>query len=504
MTIRAATNGRSRRVAVAGILHETNSFAPGRTELADFAGERVAGKEAFVSRYEGSKTSMGGVIDAAAELGLELVPALYLQATPSGMVTGEAAERMLEEVAASIPEEIDGLVLILHGAMVAEGIPDMEEALLARVRSKLGERLPIAVTLDLHANISQGMVALSDLIVGYDTYPHVDIYERAVEAVRLLDRLLAGTIRPVLAYAAPGMLVAPQSMLTESGPMKLLMDLAFEMETRPGILNVTVAGGFPYSDVPDAGVSFVVTADGDMELARACAEELSAYAWEHREDFRVPLETPEEAIQLALQHRSGPVILVEGSDNVGGGAPADATYMLARMTELPKRALAVICDPTAAKKAAEAGVGGDFHGEIGGKSDPTGWHGQPVHVAGKVRLLFDGRYRHIGAYMTGKLADMGLTAVIEAGRLTVVLTSERVPPWDPGHVRSVGLDPSQFDLILVKSALAWRTAFGDEAQLAIDVDTPGCCAANLTGFTYKQLQRPIYPLDAEADRRMNE
>lgn len=485
---------RTLRIAVAGLLHETNTFAPGLTGIENFQGEWIQGREAFVQRYKGTRTSMGGVIEAAEQHGAELLPGLYAAATPSGMVRAEAADEMIDAVVGSVDESADGLVLIMHGAMVSEQYPDLEGECLRRLRSRLGREFPIAMTLDLHANISRTMADLADVIVGYDTYPHVDMFERAVEAFGILARIVRGEVRPVRAYKHSGMLVVPQGMMTAEGSMKELMDRAFAMEENPRVLNVTVAGGFPYSDVPDAGMSFVVTTDGDRELAERCVNELAELAWERRDTFNVSYLEPQEAIREALSEPQGPVILSEGSDNVGGGGPGDATHLLAHMTDLPVKSLIVIRDPEAVREAFAAGIGGTFAMEVGGKSDDM--HGRPVAVRGTVRLLFDGRYRHVGPYMTGQHADMGRTAVVECGNLTIELTEKRVGPWDLGHVRYAGLWPEDFHIIVVKSAIAWQTAFGKFARRVINVDSPGCCSANLRHFDYKQVRRPIYPLES--------
>ncbi|THF77305.1 M81 family metallopeptidase [Cohnella fermenti] len=486
--------GRSaRQFAVAGLYQETNTFAPFVTELEAFASERVAGPEAFVGRYEGTRTSMGGAIAAAKQLGVELTPGFYAAATPSGTLTDTAAEELLEAVVDSVSPESDGLLLIVHGAMVAASYPDLEGELLRRLRGKLGASFPIVATIDLHGNVSADMAELADIIVGYDTYPHVDMFERAAEAFELLVGCANAEIRPARALAHTNMLVVPQAMMTEQGAMKELMERAFAMEKTAGVLNVTVAGGFPYSDVADAGMSFIVTTDGDEELAARYAKELCRMAVGFKTRFGLSALPPGEAVAAALAAPQGPIVLVEGSDNVGGGAPADATHTLACLTKLPKRALAVICDEAAVKAAALAGIGGTFRRAVGGRHDEL--HGSPVAVEGKVRLLSDGEYRHVGPYMTGQLAFMGHTAVVECGSLTLVLTEKRVPPWDLGHVRSVGLWPADYDIILAKSAIAWQTAFGPFAQGIVHVDSPGCCSANLAHFRYESVARPVYPLD---------
>ncbi|WP_309120295.1 M81 family metallopeptidase [Paenibacillus sp.] len=484
------------KIAVVGIYHETNTFAPGITDLACFQSEWVQGNDAFLQRYSGTRTSMGGIIDALQEEGVNPIFGLYASAIPSGMVTGEAADALLEAVIDSLDCTADGVAVILHGAMAAQGIPDVEGEILRRVRERVGRSVPIAATLDLHANISGEMVRNANIIVGYDTYPHIDAYERAVDAVNLLVRTIRGEISPVLAFAQAGMLIVPQVMLTdEEGPMKELLNRAFDMEREPSVLNVTVLGGFPYSDVPDAGVAFVVTTDGNLSLAENYADELKRMAWNRRERFLYSAIPAEEAVYKAMEMSDGPVILVEGSDNVGGGAPADATHLLCHLTNPPKRSLVIIHDALASLRAHQLGLGARFEGEIGGKSDKL--HGNPVYITGTIMTLFDGKYAHVGPYMTGQWADMGKTAVIEAGLLTVIVTEKRAAPWDPGHVSSVGLRAEDFHVIVAKSAIAWKTAFGSIYRGVVPVDTPGCCSSNLTRFQYKQLRRPIYPIDRQ-------
>lgn len=485
------------KIAVAGILHETNSFAPGKTGANEFKDKEWASdSEIFHNYYEHTRTSMGGVIDAVRDFGAELACGLYTGATPSGIVTAEAADFMMATLVASLDKAADGIVLILHGAMVADGYPDMEGEILRRVRHAVGPDKPIAMTLDLHANVSAEMVGYADVIVGYDTYPHVDMYERAVEAVGLLIRTIRKEVVPVRALAHPKMLIVPQVMVTETdGPFRELMDLAFAIEEDPSVLNVTVIGGFPYSDVPDAGVAFIVTTDGDRKLAEKYAERLRIAAWERRDRFVLNDIPPAEAVQLALAEQEGPVVLVEGSDNVGGGSPADATHVLKHLIDAPKRSLIVIRDKEAVILAHKLGVGALFSAPIGGKSDKL--HGEPVPVSGKIRLLSDGLYTHIGAYMTGQRADMGLTAVIEAGNLTVVLTEKRTAPWDPGHVVSLGIRAETYHVIVVKAAIAWRTSFGSICKRIIPVDSPGCTGSSIADFAYEKVRRPIYPLDAE-------
>lgn len=485
--------GKHLKIGVAGIIHETNSFAPGITEMDAFQRRSVQGKKAFYDRHMGTKTPMGGAIDAAQHNDVELIPGFHTGATPSGMVSAAAVEQLIQSVVDSVPDQLDGLLLILHGAMVSETYADVELEIVKRLRRRFSDSFPIGVTLDLHANISEEFINGTDIVVGYNTYPHVDTYETAVKAIKLLAARARNQIQPYSHWRHSRMLVAPQAMITDEGAMNELMQRAAEMEQQPDVLNVMVAGGFPYSDIPDAGLSFVVTTDGDTELAKTLTKELCSMAWERRERFKVCEYSVEEAIEKSLATNDGPDIFIEASDNVGGGAPADATHTLKHLIHLDQKSLIVIRDAKAALLAHQQGIGTILECCIGGHSDVL--HGESVQIKGKIRLLFDGVYHHRGLYMTGQQMNMGITAVVEVGHLTIVLTENRSAPYDIGLVHSVGINPQDFKIIVVKSAVAWRTAFGSIAKQKIFLDTPGACSANLDYFTYKKLNRPRYPLD---------
>lgn len=478
------------KIGVVGLFHETNSFGPGKTEEADFRQQWAEGRDPFYALYEHTRTSMGGAIDEARNRGAELVPGFYAGATPGSIVSAAAAESLISRVVASIPVEIDGLLVILHGAMVSEQFPDVEGELLSRIRHKVGEKLPIAATLDMHANGTERMIAMAHMFVGFDTYPHVDIYERAREAFALLVRHIDGKISPTAAFAQTGMMLVPQAMMTSEGAMKQLMDRAFEMERMLAVLNVTVLGGFPYSDIPDACMSFIVTTDGDALLASRLADELVGMAKERKDRFRVSGLSPEQAVAKAAAIPDGPVILIEGADNVGGGAPGDATHLLpVLLKKTDKTSFITIWDEQAAREAARLGEGGEFRGFVGARSHDLS--GKPVYIEGVVRRVTDGKFTYTGTFANGHRENMGHTAVVQCGSVTVMLTEHRVRVRDIGYATSVGLDPASFDMIVVKAAVAWKTAFGHIARDEIQVDSPGCCSFNLHHFNYKQAKGEI-------------
>ncbi len=490
-----------KRVAVAGFSHETNTFAEGVTTFDDFVRGRgfpglMFGGE-LVRTLRGKSMPTGAFLDAAEELGFELLPLLWTFPQPSGLIEQDACDRilqmLLERLEAVLP--VDGVLLELHGAMVTEDLPDAEGHVLARIRELVGPEIPIVSTLDLHANISPLMVRESDALVGYDTYPHVDAYERGWDAARLLISAIEGETRPVSALAQVPMLIGPPRQCTLTSPMSDIMELAHEAEERPGILNVTVSGGFPFADIPNCGASVTVTADGDRGLATTTAQDIARAMWDRRDEFRLTLTPVEDAIEYALQTGDGPVILADGSDNPGGGAPCDGTVMLQALVEanVPGSTVAIIADPEAVAGAIEAGVGNEVTLTVGGKTDDR--HGPPLTLTGYVRMIFDGRFANKGPMYTGVEANMGRTVVFVVGEVEIVLTEQRIQPYDCQALRCVGIEPRDRLLIGLKSAVHFRADYGPIARAIFEVDTPGVHNPDVTKLQFQRLRRPIWPLD---------
>lgn len=480
------------RIGVGGCFHESHGFAARLTPLSDF--DLVRGKH-FVEEYAGTRTSMAGFLDAAPRA-WEVVPLLYATATASGPLERRAYEAIRGELAERVAAaRLNGLFLILHGAMCVDGMTDAEADLLRTVRRALPNGAPLVVTIDLHANVSPQVAALADAIVGYKTYPHVDAYERAVDATRILVRMLQDDVRPAVSLAKPRLIMPVQAGETDRQPMKDLMALAAEVESRPHVLNVSVVPGFPYADEERVGTSILVTTDNRPDLGAQYADELAQVLWMRRDELRIRNHTPEEAVAMALATEAGPVVLADVADNVGAGSSADGTAILAELLRrgVPS-ALVTINDPEAVERAFEAGLGGGFSGLIGGKTDD--FHGEPVFVEGEViRLLADGRIRYHGPYMPGQPHDMGRTAVVRTGGVDIVLTSNRTPPFDRAYLTALHLDPVTYRIIVAKSAVAWQAAFGSLARQAIAVDAPGITTARIETLRYRNVRRPVFPLD---------
>jgi microcystin degradation protein MlrC len=399
---------------------------------------------------------------------------------------------MLERLRAALP--CDGILLDLHGAMVAAEIEDAEGDLIAAVREIVGREMPIIVTLDLHANVTEQMARHADTIIGFDEYPHVDMYERGVEAADVMAAMLQSGLRPTLAYHQLPLITMPPKQCTLREPMLSLLAKAHAMEQEAGVVNVTLAMGFPFSDIHDAGVSVLVTTDGDAELARRKAAEMAAAIWAKRDDFTVTLTPVPEAIAYAREQATGLVVLADGSDNPGGGAPCDGTVILRHLLEQDVRdaVVAVIADTEAVARAIAAGVGNRVTLDLGGKTDDR--HGPPLHLTAHVRLLSDGTFVMRGPMGGGAVAHMGRTAVLVAGGVEIVVTEHRIQPYDTALLRAVGIEPTQRRLIALKSAVHFRGTYQPIAERIFDADTPGVHRPDFSGLTYRRLRRPMYPL----------
>jgi microcystin degradation protein MlrC len=484
------------RFFVAMVSHETNTFSPVRTDRRQFEARDLRYGGEILEAYRGTGTCLGGMIDAGGARGVTLVPSLAASASPAGPVAkefyGEMRDRLLADLRQAGP--LDGVLLDLHGAMVVEGLDDGEGDLLQAVRATVGD-VPIAVTLDFHANVTRAMTEAATLLHGYKTYPHVDMEARGREAAARLAEVAAGRIRPTVAYRQPPMLPPIAGQLTTRGPMRRLYDLADAMEARPGVLSISVFAGFPLADIRDAGLSIYVATDGDQALADALADELAAAAWTLRREFLHRALPVADAVARALALDGRPVVLADIADNTGGGAAGDTTEILRELLRVGARPATVAClwDPAAVGACLQAGVGASLTLSVGGKVDPS--HGPPLTVGGRVRTLSDGQFVHKGPMLRGVQGRLGPTAVLDVNDVKLILISHRWQTLDPEMIRFVGIDPLAEKILVVKSSIHYRAAFEPIARAILEVDAPGLSSSNLTRFAFTRVRRPIFPLD---------
>jgi microcystin degradation protein MlrC len=487
------------RVFLAMLSHETNTFSNVPTDRAQFEARDLSYGGEIVEAYRGTGTCLGGMIGAAERLGMTLMPSVAASASPAGLVTRDiyqhVKQRMLTDLKAA--GRLDGVLLDLHGAMVPEGVDDGEGDIITAVREAVGPDVPIAVTLDFHGNLGRGMIAGADLLHGYKTYPHVDMAERGAEAAERLAQVIAGRIKPTAAWRKPPLMPPLGRQGTARGPMRRLYDLADEMERDPKVVSISLFAGFPYADIPDAGLGIYVVTDDDEALAERLADQLARVAWEHRHEFIHTALPVKDAVAKALAAEGRPIVLADMADNTGGGAAGDGTEILRELLRVGARSATVACiwDAAAAQACAKAGVGASVTLDVGGKVDDR--HGAPVRVTGTVRTLSDGRFIHRGPMMTGLPGRLGVTAVLDVNDVKVILISHRWQTLDPEMIRFVGIDPLRENILVVKSTIHYRAAFEPIAKEIIEVDAPGLSSSNLARFEYRRVRRPIFPLDPD-------
>ncbi|MBK5293202.1 MAG: M81 family metallopeptidase [Acidobacteriia bacterium] len=477
-------------IAVAGILHESNSFHSVQTRIEDFRRPSAATPQATLDLWADNLDEVAGFIQGGRAHGLYLFPTLVAYATPSGPVTDAALDALTSDLIAKLraAPKLDGILLALHGAMVTESHPHGDAEIMRRVRQAVGAKIPIVLTHDFHANISPEIVALSTVLLTYKTCPHIDQLACGVQAAGIMSSIIAGKVKPVQVMVKPGMLFNIRYHNTGAAPLKAVLEEELRLEKEPGVLAASVACGYQYADVPAMGPSAIVVTDNDPAKAQAFAQRLSDMLWATRDQLKLNVPDAAAAVKQAMASRASPVVLVEMGDNIGGGSAGDATTILEELVNQKAAGWAVaLADPEAVQAAVSLGVDGAFDMLVGGKTDKL--HGEPVRISGCVKTIYDGRFmeteiRHGGQ----RYHDQGLSAVIEVeGGSYVLLTTKRQMPFSIHQWTSAGILPERQKILVVKAAIAFRAAYEPIAGEIIEVDTPGVTAINPARFVWTRV-----------------
>ncbi|MDQ6908656.1 MAG: M81 family metallopeptidase [Chloroflexota bacterium] len=484
------------RIAIGEFAHETNTFCSSPTTTEPFKEYQWFVGDDIVRAHGGNRTYVGGMLAAADERGIAALPTFGATAYPSGTITRAAYDEILATLLAEIERAmpVDAVCLALHGAGVAEGIDDLEGAVLAAVRERVGPDVPIAASLDLHGNITPLMLEHADGLFGNWYYPHSDSYERGAEAINFLYRLLEREIRPTMHLEQLPVMIPTCS--TDLEPGMRLNALCREWEQRPGMIDCTIFHGFPYTDVPAVGMSVLTITDDDPALAAEAGKAVAQAIWEAREEYRPEILTATEAISRALAVPNGPVVLNDTSDNPGGGSPGDSTHLLRAMLamELENACYAYIFDPETAAQVHAAGVGATIDVRLGGKTDDL--HGAPIEAAAYVKCLTDGQFRLTTPMGRGMLVEIGPMARLRIGGMDVLVGSRRNQVLDDEIFLLHGIDVRRYRIVAVKSSAHFRAGFTHLATAIIAADAPGATTLDLSGFPYHRIRRTIWPLDA--------
>ncbi len=495
--------GNAPRVLTGLFGHETNTFSQLPTTLAHFEGYLLAFGDDIPATVEGSVIEPAGVEEAATELGWELVRSVVAWTTPSGRVARDAWDTCAGHALKTAAEagHLDGVLFSMHGAMAAVDHDDAEGEFLEQLRGVIGPDVPVAITLDLHANVTDRMARHADIICAYRTYPHIDQVATAKRAAGILDRAMKGEVRPVSHIARRDLLGGLDSgRTTVDNPMTELLSRAEKLETEDDdVLLISVQAGFCPADLDEAGPTVVVCGDGRDARFQAIAETYMDHAWETRHyDSNEYLDVAEAMQRLGqLSDGEGPVVIADGSDNPGSGAYGDSTFLLDGMIKagLENAAFGTICDPDAAAQLVAAGEGATTTVRLGGKVDPT--YGPPIDITGEVVTVTDGSYLALGPRWGGTIQHLGPTAVLRIGGVDVIVASKRVQCTELETFTHAGIDPREKDVVAVKSIHHFRAAYAPIARHVLIVDSGALATKDFGKLPYKNLRRPIFPLDLD-------
>ncbi len=487
-----------KRVLTAKIMHETNTFSIVPTTMADFRANGFFLGNEMPAAYRGTHSAMGGSFDVADKYGWTLVHPVSASANPAGLVTRAAFEELCALLLDAAREgPIDGALLHLHGAMVTEDHEDAEGELLRRLRGVIGPDVPVIVTLDLHANVTQAMVDNSSALIAFRTYPHIDQYERAIQGGDLLQRAMTGEVKLKTVLARRPMIYGLDFGRTQGGPMAVLLNRADAHEAKGDALLISVCAGFTRADIHDIGPTVTVTGNGDDARLQQIADSFIDYAWDTRDYNSARFYPVAEVVAMAREGKAGdkPLLIADYNDNPGGGGYGDATNLLKGMIEadLPNAVFHALHDPEAVRQAMKNGLGKQTL-TVGGKVDPSKGGG-PLTLTGEITCIHNGRFTAWGPMGGGVVRDYGPSVVFRVGGIDIVMITNNGQANDLGQFTSLGLDPTRYRTMTVKSAHHFRAAFEPLARKVVLVDTGALCAERYTPDLFKKVRRPIYPLD---------
>jgi microcystin degradation protein MlrC len=493
-----------KRVLTGRFMHETNTFSVVKTDMALWRRRDFHTENEIPVVFRGTHSALGATFEAADKYGWTLIHPVSANANPSGSVTDEAFDTIGGMFVAAVERQgpVDGALLHLHGAMVVDSYEDGEGELLERLRKVLGPDVPIVVTLDLHANVTQKMADNASALIAFRTYPHVDMYERAWQGAELLERAMQGEVRPKTVIARRPMIYGLDRGRHQAGPMAELIARGEKLEANGGALVVSVCAGFSRANIRDVGPSVTVTFDelagaSTAPPAQEIAEDFMDYAWKTRDYASFHLLSVAEAVARARDGKRGdkPLVIADYTDNPGGGGYGDATAFLKGLVEAQVEGVAfhAICDPEAVQEGMRNGIGPATL-TIGGKTDPK-MGGGPLTLAGEIVCLTNGKFIAYGPMGGGVERNYGPSLVFRVGGIDIVLISNNGQATDLAQFTSLGIDPTRYPTVAVKSMQHFRAAFEPIAREVILVDTGALCSEIYTPELFDRAPRPIWPLD---------
>ena len=486
------------RIAVGSILTECNQFGGSPIDLSWFERyDLVYGSEVLAV----GAGVMGGALATLREGDAQILPTVYASTCPGGYVTADYYDHLKQELLNRLIDfgPVDGVLLPLHGAAVAEGTPDLEGDLITAVRQVVGESTPIVVTLDLHAHVTQAMISGADALVAWETYPHADTYTTGNRGARLLLDTVADSCRPTMVMAkVPVITSGIHGGTSGDGAYARLMQVTKQFESRDEVLSTSLFLIHPYLDQADMGSGALIVTDDDEDLAEDLARRIADQYWDAREELEAQVLEPAAAIARAQSAPAGAVVLIEAADCAGGGAAGDSVAGLAALLaseDLAGEAICPVVDAEAARICHEAGTGEDVTLTLGHRHDPR-W-GEPIGVSGCVESLHDGRFTYRGGIWDGVEGEMGPAAVVRSGQIRILITSHATYDWADEQWLAVGIDPRQSRYVIVKNPMNYHNVYDDVAAAVHVLDTPGPTPATVRGLPFLTLRRPFFPRDTQ-------
>jgi microcystin degradation protein MlrC len=515
------------RFAILGISHETNTFSQVPATYEQFENDKLLRGQEIVEEYTDSQYTISGYLQGAEELGFEAVPLMYANTGPIGTITKDTYDRITTEMFGMLRDQgpWDAVLISNHGAAVSEEFPDMDAEFTRAVREIVGPDIPVGMTLDMHSNISKETVANTDICVVWRTCPHLDTKLRGRKCAELVYRMAKGEINPVQYIELVPMLVNIVKQFTGQEPMLGLVDDCVEANERPGILDTSIAEGYPYADVWEMGMSWIAISDGDAEAAKDTAKWMAARAWEKRVDLNMPVAGIEEALTQAEERyvgpkpdgvenflpddgsalaenvpsehsHLGPIVLMDVGDNIGGGSSADSTHILKVAMEMGVSGyLQSLYDPEAVQACVTAGIGAELALDVGGHTDDM--HGEPIRVVGTVEVIDDGPFEETRPTHGGfRFYDDGKRVRFNTvDGITILLTSKRSGNTAREQMYSMGINPEEYKIVIAKGVSSPRPAYQPIAAEIIIVNSPGVTSADLDSFEFKSRRVPLYPFE---------
>lgn len=484
-----------KNVLIAEFKQETNTFIDGVTGLSDFNARNLLHGDGILSYFQNSKNEIGAFIDVLSQHSdIRILPSVAANAVPGPIVAHEVFTYVREHLIHDIKsaKNLDGILISFHGAMVVEGIEDPEGTLLEEIRTIIGGELPICISMDFHANITERMASNATLMFPFRYYPHTDMYESGLNAANALLEILDGKLTPVVRFRKLPILCP--LLTTEEQPFKSFLDAATSFGQDKRVISASVSAGFPYADIYESGMSIIVQTNGDKLLADRIVSSLSEKIWNKRDELVLHVDTPHDAVTKALAE-DGITVLADIIDNPGVGSPGDATEILHELLyqNAKNTIVATMYDPETVQQALAAGPGKTIPVSLGGKSNPR--VGSPIIADAYVKSISDGIFSNKGTMSHGIVNHLGTTCVLVIEGISIIVASERYQPWDPEVFRANGIDPTEASIIVLKSSIHYRAAFGQFASSMIPVEAPNVWALDLRHLGTQNSRRPIIPLD---------